>query len=119
MSIGMANRTWEITADKISAAVRRIVDVAHPQKVIVFGSAARGETTLNSDVDFLVVTRTDVESPRRESVRIRRALRGIGMPMDVLVISADRLREVGDRTGLLYRTVLREGLPLYEAAEQA
>jgi predicted nucleotidyltransferase len=35
--------------------IRRIVEVAHPEKIILFGSAARGEMGPNSDVDLLVI----------------------------------------------------------------
>ena len=62
------------------------------------------------------MTRAEVESPRKESVRIRQALRGLSMPMDILVISEGRLKELGDRPGLIYREALRSGKVVYEAA---
>lgn len=107
---------WAVTPEKIKEAVQRIVHFEQPQRVILFGSAARGETDLNSDVDFLVVTSKEVPSPRQESVRIRRALRGLSMPMDILVISERRLRQLEDQPGLIYREALRHGKVLYEAA---
>lgn len=107
---------WAITPEKIKEAVQKIVDFERPKRVILFGSAARGDTNINSDVDFLVVTRDEVESPRKESVRIRRALRGLSMPMDILVISEERLKELGNRPGLVYREALRGGKVVYEAA---
>lgn len=107
---------WAITPEKIKEAVRKIVDFERPKRVILFGSAARGDMNINSDVDFLVVTRDEVESPRKESVRIRRALRGLSMPMDILVISEERLKELGNRPGLVYREALRGGKVVYEAA---
>lgn len=107
---------WAITPEKIKEAVQKIVDFERPKRVILFGSAARGDTNINSDVDFLVVTRDEVESPRKESVRIRRALRGLSMPMDILVISEERLKELGNRPGLVYREALRGGRVVYEAA---
>lgn len=70
----------------------------------------------HSDVDLLVVTKENLDSPRMESVRLRRALRGISMPMDILVISEQRLRDVADHPGLVYREALRHGKVLY--AEQ-
>jgi uncharacterized protein len=112
------SQPWEITPEKVAAAVRRIVDIARPRKVILFGSAARGETKPDSDVDFLVVVGNEIESPRRESVRIRRALRGISMPMDILVVSEQRLQQLGNQPGLVYRAALREGHHVYDAASQ-
>jgi predicted nucleotidyltransferase len=81
---------WQVTREKIDEAVRRIVEFAHPAKVILFGSAARGELHRDSDADFLVVLdRTD--HPRHDSVRIRRALSQINMPVDIVVVSADHV----------------------------
>ena len=60
---------WAVTPEKIAAAVKRIVEVGNPKKVILFGSAARGETHRDSDVDLLVVTGNEVSNPRQESVR--------------------------------------------------
>ncbi len=105
---------WAITPEKIQQAVQQIVAFEQPRRVILFGSAARGDTNIHSDVDFLVVTKNEVPSPRKESVRIRHALRGISMPMDILVISENRLKKVADQPGLIYREVLRHGKILYE-----
>jgi len=108
--------SWAITPEKIKGAVQKIVDFEQPKRVILFGSAARGTTNINSDVDFLVVTKNEVESPRRESVRIRQALEDFLMPMDILVISEKRLKELADQPGLIYREALRYGKVVYEAA---
>ncbi len=108
--------SWLITPKKIEAVVQKIVGIERPQKVILFGSAARGRTNIHSDADFLVVTRDEAVSPRRASVRIRRALRGLSMPMDILVISEKRLKELADQPGLIYREALRTGKVVYEAA---
>jgi predicted nucleotidyltransferase len=85
--------------------------------VILFGSAVRGETDIHSDLDVLVVTGDEIESPRRESVRIRRALRAILMPMDILVVPESQLRELADQPGLIYREALRHGKVVYEASQ--
>ena len=110
------SKAWAITPKKIQAAVERVVKVSHPRQVILFGSAACGRKRTPNDIDLLIVSRRDVESPRKESVRIRRALRGIMMPMDILVISEQRLCELAHQPGLVYREALREGRVVYEAA---
>jgi predicted nucleotidyltransferase len=110
------NVSWAVTPEKIDAAVKRIISTARPRRVILFGSAVRGETNINSDLDILVVMDKEVESPRRESVHIRRALRGLSMPMDILVVSEERLRELADRPGLIYREALKHGKVVYDAA---
>lgn len=108
--------SWAITPEKIKGAVQKIIGIEQPRKIILFGSAARGKTNVNSDADFLIVTRDEVASPRRESVRIRRALRGLSMPMDILVISEKRLKELENQQGLIYREAVRTGKVVYEAA---
>lgn len=110
-----AEPAWLVTPEKIEAAVRRIVEVARPNRVILFGSAARGETHWDSDADFLVVL-PQANRPREESVRIRRALDGINMPVDVLVVAEERLQSLADRPGLIYREALRHGRVLYDSA---
>ncbi len=104
---------WAVTQEKIDEAIKRIVSVRHPSQVIVFGSAARKSARPPRDLDLLVVTKEDVAHPRDESVRLRRALKGIFMPVDILVISQSRLRKVADQPGLVYREALRHGKVVY------
>jgi predicted nucleotidyltransferase len=106
---------WAVTPEKIDAAVKRIVSVAQPRKVILFGSVVAGKPGIHSDVDILVVTRDEIESSRKESVRIRRALRGITIPMDILVIPEKRLQALADQPGLIYREAVRHGRVVYDA----
>lgn len=111
------SKAWSITPKKIEDAIRRIVKLGQPRKVILFGSVAQGKINKDSDVDLLVVTDNNVESPRKESVRLRRALRGISMPIDILVVPEKRLEELAEPPGLIYREVLRHRKVVYEAPE--
>ncbi|WP_305042808.1 nucleotidyltransferase domain-containing protein, partial [Geoalkalibacter sp.] len=86
-------------------------------RIILFGSYVRGQMHRDSDLDILVIADDPVDNPRQESVRIRRALRGIGMPMDILVVADRRLRELADAPGLIYREALREGKVVYDRKE--
>jgi predicted nucleotidyltransferase len=96
--------------DKI---VRRIVKVGKPEKIIMFGSAARGEIGPDSDLDILVVTACD---HRRNTARkIRRELFGIGVPIDIIVAKPEDIERYRDSIGLIYRPALREGKVLYAA----
>ena len=107
---------WAITPEKVATAVQRIASLAQPRQVILFGSVVRGETTIDSDVDILVVIEDETVSPRQESVRIRRGLADISMPMDILVVSERRLAELAHTPGLIYREVLCHGKVVYAAA---
>lgn len=106
---------WLVTPEKVELAVRRIIEVGRPRKIILFGSFVRGEIDVNSDIDILVVAGDEIEFPRKESVRLRRALRGISMPMDILVVPWAQWEELKDRPGLIYREALKEGRVVYEA----
>ncbi|RJP20563.1 MAG: nucleotidyltransferase domain-containing protein [Candidatus Abyssobacteria bacterium SURF_5] len=106
---------WKITPEKVELAVRKIIEVVRPLKIILFGSYVRGAVTINSDLDILIITDDDVQDPRKESVRIRRALRGISMPMDILVVSRTQWEQLKDQPGMIYREALRKGEVVYES----
>lgn len=107
-------RHWEVSPQKVDAAVRKIIEIGRPLKIILFGSFIKGTTTANSDLDILVVTRDEIANPRAESVRIRRALRGVSMPMDIIVIPETQWMQLKDRPGMIYRQALLEGRVVYD-----
>ncbi|MGC8761965.1 MAG: nucleotidyltransferase domain-containing protein [Bryobacteraceae bacterium] len=117
----MANQTtvpsWAVTPEKVEAAIRQLVELASPRKIILFGSYVRGETNINSDVDILVIVPDTVDNPRRESVRLHRALRDILMPMDILVVPESQWEGFKDTPGLIYREAQRTGKVVYESPE--
>lgn len=106
---------WAVTPEKVELAVRKIVELVRPLKIILFGSYVGGATTINSDLDILVITGDDVENPRKESVRIRRSLRGISMPMDILVVPSTKWEQLKDLSGTIYREALYKGKVVYES----
>ena len=108
-------KSWQVTPEKVEVAIRKIIETAKPVKLILFGSYLRGEIGINSDVDFLVVTGNHVVNGRKESVRIRRALRGVSMPMDIIVVLEDNWNWLKDKPGLVYREAYRHGKVMYES----
>jgi predicted nucleotidyltransferase len=73
-------------ADVVERAARALIDAASsPARVILFGSRARGDADQGSDFDFLVIER-EVEDRLTESVKLRRALRNLRVPVDVIVM---------------------------------
>jgi predicted nucleotidyltransferase len=107
--------TWQITPEKVQAVVQRLIQVAKPKKIILFGSYVRGEATRDSDLDILVVTGSEVQSPRRESVRLRNAVGDINMPMDILVVPQSRFEALRENIGLIYREAEHRGKVVYES----
>jgi len=110
---------WSVTPEKLREAIRRIVEAGKPRRIILFGSAARGQSGPDSDVDLLVVTGDEVTSCRRESVRLRRAVGDVLLALDIVVVPESRLAALGQVPGLVYRVALREGRVLYEAPRAA
>ena len=103
------------TQELLNEVVRRVVAVAHPEKIILFGSAVRGTMGPDSDLDLLVI-KADVK--RRETARlIRRALEGLEplLPKDVIVVTPADVQKYGDVVGYILRPALREGRVLYAA----
>ena len=92
---------------------RRILSVSDPEKIILFGSYARGDNDPDSDLDILVVMKY-VASTRSESIRLRRALRGMLVPVDVIVVTTEQMDRYHNAVGLIYQTALAEGKLVYE-----
>jgi predicted nucleotidyltransferase len=94
--------------------VRRIVEVARPERIILFGSAARGTMRPNSDVDLLVVKAGEYDSGRLAG-DIYLRLVGITVPVDVVIARPEMLESYRDVPFLVYAPALREGKELYAA----
>jgi predicted nucleotidyltransferase len=99
----------------LSEIVQVIVEVAHPEQVILFGSRARGTASEDSDYDLLVIV-PDVQNEREVSRRVYRALleRKIGAAVDVIVVGAEKLRQHRENPFYIYRQALREGSVFYD-----
>jgi uncharacterized protein len=106
---------WASTPQKIDEAVRRIVAAAHPVRVILFGSLARGDARPDSDVDLLVIEQ-HVPDRYAEMLRLNQALRGLLLAVDVLVIGQKDFEQWSQTPGSVYRAAWREGKVIYEAA---
>ncbi len=99
----------------IQEIVRRILTVAKPDKVILFGSAAGGRMTRDSDIDLLIVE-PRIADQRQEYVRVRRALSGIRFPFDLLFITTEWFEASKDVIGGIAYPAHRYGRVIYDAA---
>lgn len=100
--------------NQIDRMVRVIVKEYRPEKIILFGSAARGEIGPDSDVDLFVV-KNDMKSRHQRSVDVRKILRDTAytFPLDVLVYTQKELEYrlwLGD---FFVKRVMEEGRILY------
>lgn len=98
---------------KIDEMVRRIVAQFAPDKIVLFGSYARGQAGPDSDVDPLVI-KLITGSKRAERVAIRAALRGMGVAKDIVLATPEEVERSSDMVGTLIGPALREGKVLYE-----
>jgi predicted nucleotidyltransferase len=105
----------QVDGDLLNEMVRRIVEVAHPKRIILFGSAARNQMGPHSDLDVLVVVPDGVHR-RKTAQEIYRKLADLGVPKDVLVVTEGDLEKYGDNPSLVVYPALREGRELYRAA---
>ncbi len=99
--------------DRLPEITERIIKTSNPEKIILFGSHARGNTHPDSDVDLLIII-PKIKKIRAESVRVRRALRGLLIPIDVIVSTPEQIERLGNTKGLIYHTALSEGRVIYE-----
>jgi predicted nucleotidyltransferase len=97
-----------------SAMAPVIVDAAHPRRVILFGSQARGNATDDSDFDLMVVE-DNPKDRHNEMVRLRRLLHDFPVPIDVLVVSEEKFLYWNDTPGNVYFDAATEGITLYDS----
>jgi len=100
----------------IEEIVRRILAQAKPDRIILFGSAAGGQMTRDSDIDLLILEEIARDDIRKERVRLRDMLRGLGFPFDVLVMPTERFERFKGIIGTIAYPANKYGKVIYEAA---
>ena len=108
---------WKID-QRLSEVIERIIEVAQPEKIILFGSAARGEMGPNSDFDLLVVKPGDYHRGHlTEEIYMR--LFGVGQAVDVVVVTPEDIERYRDSHSLVIKPALQEGKVVYEHSIEA
>ena len=97
---------------KVDEIVRRIIDALHPLRIILFGSAARGQMGPNSDLDILVVMPEGTHR-RHTAMSLYPLMKGLGVPVDFVVATPSDLERHKNSWCLVYSHALREGKELY------
>ena len=108
------NHKNTIAQRKLKEIIRRIVKVAKPEKIIMFGSAARGRMGPNSDVDLLVIKRGKFHRGRLTD-RIYMNMHGVGQAVDVIVVTPEDVERYKDCFALVIYPAVREGKVVYAA----
>jgi len=104
-----------INENTLSEITTRILAVARPERIILFGSAATDRMTRDSDIDLLIIE-AEPGNSRDESRKIRRALRGLGYPFDIIVISKNWFEQSKNVIGGVAYPANKYGKTIYEAA---
>jgi len=97
----------------INEAVKRIADRFNPERIILFGSYARGTADEKSDIDLLVVCPLKKKRIKLMS-EMNKALEGLRLPRDIVVISPKEFTLEKEIPGTIARYAWTEGKPLYE-----
>ena len=92
--------------------VRRVVEAAQPDKIVLFGSAARGEMGPDSDVDLLVIKGGKFDRAR-VTTAIYRQMYGADAAVDVIVVTPEEVERYRNTHCLVICPALREGKVVY------
>ncbi|PKL58083.1 MAG: nucleotidyltransferase domain-containing protein [Methanomicrobiales archaeon HGW-Methanomicrobiales-5] len=98
---------------EIEEIVNRIVDAAHPEQVLLFGSTARGTTGPDSDLDFLVI-KAGRYNARKVAGIIYQRMRGIARSMDLVIVTPQQVKDYRDSPFSVVYPAVREGRVVYE-----
>ncbi|HEX3048694.1 MAG TPA: nucleotidyltransferase domain-containing protein [Bacillota bacterium] len=97
----------------LEESVNRIVSYIKPEKIILFGSRARGDYNQSSDYDLCII-KDGIENPRRLAREIYKILYGVGGAIEVLVEKPENFEKHKDNPFFLYQNILKEGVLVYE-----
>ncbi|MCK9581971.1 MAG: nucleotidyltransferase domain-containing protein [Methanoregula sp.] len=102
-----------ISNAELDEIIRRIVEVAQPEQVLLFGSTARGTTGPHSDLDLLVI-KTGRYHARKVAGLIYQRMRGIARSIDLVIVTPQQVRDNRDSPFSVLYPALREGRVMYE-----
>lgn len=103
-----------IEKEKLDEIVSRLVTEFSPEKVILFGSHAWGHPHPDSDIDILVIVENDEAKPTRRAARAYRCLRGLRVPVEIIVSARHELEKYIKVPASLSRKIMKQGKLLYE-----
>lgn len=103
----------KISSSLREEVVRRLVDEFHPEAIYLFGSHAWGKPTADSDLDLLVIVSQSRQKPIQRAIRAQRSLRGVKVPVDVLVKTRREFENYSSVKASLEAQISREGKLIY------
>lgn len=109
----------QLSAEVLADIEKRLVTALNPEQIILFGSHAYGEPTQHSDIDLLVIVPHSDEASHRRAQVAHRALSGLGMPTDILVMTRAEVERKASVPSSLVRLALQKGKILMSESEPA
>ena len=104
-----------ITTDEaIAVMVDRIATLFKPERIILFGSLARGTAGSESDIDLLVVFSARVDR-KAVTISIMKSLADLPVGKDIVVTTSEELQTRGTLSSTVLHPALHEGKVLYAA----
>ncbi len=104
-----------LTMHTIQAAASRVAEAARfPSRIVLFGSYARGTASEDSDLDLLVIEQ-QVPDKAAEYLRLRSAVGGVGVGVEVIVVSEQEALERSAIPGTLLYWATQEGQVLHDS----
>lgn len=101
-----------VDQQSLQSAIQKLAEAFHPERIILFGSQARGDANDRSDVDLLVIA--DIRGNRRSMmVAMDRALRGSGFARDIVILTPDEFERDKNIPGTIARPAWKKGKVLY------
>lgn len=108
-------QSWRPTPEKVDLAVKAAIEVAHPSRVFIFGSWARGEATTSSDLDLAVLLPEERESEIPELSRlISRKHEQIRMSIDFILVTEGYFSRFRSSINSIYYKIANQGKLVYE-----
>ncbi|MBI3948868.1 MAG: nucleotidyltransferase domain-containing protein [Acidobacteria bacterium] len=102
-----------IDAGLIECITRTIIERFHPKRIILFGSHARGEATVDSDLDLFIEMETQERPPER-AIAVSSIFGLRRWPLDVVVYTPQEVERLRNVNGSLLSAIEAEGKVLYE-----
>ena len=106
-----------IPTELVEEIVRRLVQGLHPEKIILFGSHAYGQPTSASDLDIMIIVSESTAPPHRRDQQAYSCLRGLQIPIDLLVLTQEEFARQATVVTSLARRVKEKGKLLYDRRE--
>lgn len=103
----------DLTPHNLNEIVSRITKAVDAEKIILFGSYAWGRPGESSDLDLFIIVPSSDEPPYRRARKIHKCLRGIGVPVDIIVQTHDEVERSKGVATSLTKAVIEKGKVLY------